>query len=159
MIGPPVPFLVFWRKNHDFSDWPPLPLQGIGREWEWEWEFTGNGKHATIPGPFANAIARMAKQVTTAGAGNAYGNRRVPLIPVPFGKGSHSRVNVDKIIFLNDFSTFLSTLRRADLVNHTCSRGHHGHFVTYYSNVEKSKSMQDSVSSSRHPTPNLCHQY
>jgi len=32
-------------------------------------------------------------------------------------------------IFLNDFSTFPSTLRRADLVNHTCSRGHfaHGH--------------------------------
>jgi len=32
-------------------------------------------------------------------------------------------------IFLNDFSTFPTTLRRADLVNHTCSRGHfaHGH--------------------------------
>ena len=32
-------------------------------------------------------------------------------------------------IFLNNFSTFPSTLRRADLVNHTYSRGHfaHGH--------------------------------
>ena len=30
-------------------------------------EFTGNGKHATIPGPFANAIPRMAKGMTTAG--------------------------------------------------------------------------------------------
>jgi len=30
-------------------------------------------------------------------------------------------------IFVNDFSTFPSTLRRADLVNHTCSRGHFAH--------------------------------
>jgi len=44
----------------------PPPPQGIGREWEWEWELTGNGKHATIPGPFANAIPRMAKGMTTA---------------------------------------------------------------------------------------------
>jgi len=39
-----------------------------------------------------------------------------------------TRRNMGKI-FLNDYSTFPSTLRRADLVNHTCSRGHfaHGH--------------------------------
>jgi len=55
-------------------------------------------------------------------------------------------------IFINDFSTFPSTLRRADLVNHTCSGGHFAHdtfFVTYHLNVEKFKFMQDSVSSSR----------
>ena len=44
----------------------PPPPQGIGREWEWECEFKGNVKHTTIPGPFANAIHRMAKRMTTA---------------------------------------------------------------------------------------------
>jgi len=44
----------------------PHPPQGILREWEWEWEFTGNGKHTTMPWPFANAIPRMAKGMTIA---------------------------------------------------------------------------------------------
>jgi len=37
----------------------------MGREWDWEWEFIGNGKYATIPYPFANAIPRMTKGMTT----------------------------------------------------------------------------------------------
>jgi len=55
------------------------PPQGIVREWEWEWEFTGNGKHATIPGPFANAIPRMAKGMTTAGYICHISGKNVPL--------------------------------------------------------------------------------
>ena len=59
--------IIFSRENRDWSDWPSPPPKGNLREWEWEWEFTGNGKHATIPWPFANAIPRMAKGMTIAG--------------------------------------------------------------------------------------------
>jgi len=41
-----------------------------------------------------------------------------------------SRGNMGKI-FINDFSTFPSTLRRADWVNHTCSRGHFAHGLLF----------------------------
>jgi len=66
----PFRLFVFWRENRDSSDWTPPPQKefwgngnGNGNS-----EFKGNGKHATIPWPFANAIPRMAKGMTIAAA-------------------------------------------------------------------------------------------
>ena len=66
-LRPHHPSRSFFFGEKSWLQWLTPPPQGILRESKWEWEFTGNGKHATIPWPFANAISRMAKGMTNAG--------------------------------------------------------------------------------------------
>jgi len=61
-------FLFFGGKIVTGVIDPPPPPKEFGGN-GWEWELTGNGEHATIPGPFANAIPRMSKGMTTAVTG------------------------------------------------------------------------------------------
>ena len=67
LISATVWVKVCFLAGKSWLEWlTPYPSQGILREWELEWEFTWNGKHATIPWPFANAIPRIAKGMNIA---------------------------------------------------------------------------------------------